>query len=321
MKTKLTNYSKSVWDGKDKNSIGYYGLKTLDSKSSKDTDSYASSSLRKKKYIKEQEALRMQANQKILPQVCETLQKKKTFDAKIKREQSVRFENEMKEQEEIARRDVEVLDKDSPHFNHVERRVTNPNILNQQEELRRIKSQMDEEKIQLQRKQSSKISDLEKAKGVSFRSKKSMTYKLDKDGEFGFTEKDKVPATYTLSKWEKKDLMEQTKKNQEPENPTEFYDLKFDTQEVYGWSCQANLENYLEQVKSELGDRDYNRLRELFECYAGVINPLQMGKIESYQFHLFLKDHELYTEDMDRTQANLKFFQNNNTKSINFEAF
>jgi hypothetical protein len=46
-----------------------------------------------------------------------------------------------------------------------------------------------------------------------------------------------------------------------------------------------------------------------------------MGKIESYQFHLFLKDHDLYTENMDRTSASLKFFKGNTSKSIHFESF
>jgi hypothetical protein len=124
-----------------------------------------------------------------------------------------------------------------------------------------------------------------------------------------------------MTKWEKQDLKQETEKYREPEDPDEFYDQKFETKAVYGWSCQANCENYLEKINSDLGDRDFNRLRELFECYAGAISPLQMGKIESYQFHLFMKDHDLYTEKLDRTQANLKFFACNKTKSINFEAF
>jgi hypothetical protein len=124
-----------------------------------------------------------------------------------------------------------------------------------------------------------------------------------------------------MTKWERKDLMEESAKYKEPEDPEQFYDLKYESNGVYGWSCQANCENYLEKVKSDLGDRDFFRLRELFECYAGVISPLQMGKIESYQFHLFMKDHDLYTPKLDRTQSNLKFFACNKTKSITFEGF
>lgn len=153
----------------------------------------------------------------------------------------------------------------------------------------------------------------------------------DKEGEFGFTEKNSIPATYILSTWEENNIKEKTLKSLEPEEANEFYDLQFDNQGVYGWSCQANLENSLEKVKSDLGDRDYNRLRELFEYYAAVVSPLQMGKIESYQFHLFLKDHDLYHDGMNRTQANLILKKvgcstsnteaQNNAKSINFESF
>lgn len=46
-----------------------------------------------------------------------------------------------------------------------------------------------------------------------------------------------------------------------------------------------------------------------------------MGKIESYQYHQFLKDHELYTESFDKTQADLKFCSYNKSKSLNFEGF
>jgi hypothetical protein len=115
--------------------------------------------------------------------------------------------------------------------------------------------------------------------------------------------------------------MQESEKYREPEDPEQFYDLKYETKAVYGWACQANCENYLEKVKGDLGERDFHRLRELFECYAGAISPLQMGKIESYQFHLFMKDHDLYTEKMDRAQSNLKFFACNKTKSITFEGF
>jgi len=49
--------------------------------------------------------------------------------------------------------------------------VTNPNILNEQEELRRIKTEYDEEKMEFHKQALSKINDLEKEKGLSFKSK------------------------------------------------------------------------------------------------------------------------------------------------------
>lgn len=124
-----------------------------------------------------------------------------------------------------------------------------------------------------------------------------------------------------MTKWERQDLENESKKYKEPEDPDEFYELKYETHAIYGFCSQANYEDFSEKVKSDLGDRDYTRLRDVFECYAGVVSPLQIGKIESYQFHLFMKDHDLYTEKLDRTQANLKFFACNKTKSINFDAF
>ena len=50
-------------------------------------------------------------------------------------------------------------------------RVTNPNILNEQEELRRIKTEYDEEKMEFHKQALSKINNLEKEKGLSFKSK------------------------------------------------------------------------------------------------------------------------------------------------------
>lgn len=136
-----------------------------------------------------------------------------------------------------------------------------------------------------------------------------------------YLDKKTKPVTLTTTKWEKEDLKTESKKYREPENSEDYYNLKYDTKEIYGWSCQANCESFLEKVKSDLGDRDYNRLRDLFECYAGAVSPLQMGKIESYQYHQFLKDHELYTEKFDKTQADLKFCSYNKSKSLNFEGF
>ncbi|CAI2365487.1 unnamed protein product [Moneuplotes crassus] len=338
MKARLTNYNKSVWKGKDSEAVGYYGLsskkksslKKETTKSEKSTKAPAKTKRKKT----QMEAERIQANPKIMNQVMEMLLKTDSKEKNQKKTQEEEVKAEQTKQQEVERKEIDLCTQPEGYEDLIlERKVTNLNILNEKQELRRIKTEYDEEKISIQREASSKIDELERQKGVSFQSKVMKKFQLeDKEGDFGFNDKT-IPSTYTLSRWEKKNIVENTIKSLEPEAPTDFYDLKFDSQGVYSWSCQANLQSELEKVKSDLGDRDYNRLRELFEYYAAVINPLQMGKIESYQFHLFLKDHDLYTEQMDRTQATLKLKKAasnsapsdsngaSNSKSANFEGF
>jgi hypothetical protein len=78
----------------------------------------------------------------------------------------------------------------------------------------------------------------------------------------------------------------------------------------------------LAKVKEDLGDRDFSRLRDLFEDYSSAVSPLQMGKLESYQFHMFMRDHTLYTETLDRLGANLLFKKGTkNVHSVHFDMF
>lgn len=268
-----------------------------------------------KKLAKEKEAERIQAGVKIHSNVLDTLDKKEEYERKIKEASDYKIETEKRFNEEMTKRDAKGAIKDKNFLKKQntiiesihERPLKNPNLIDKQEELRRNISEFEEDKLKKQKEQSKRISELEK----------------NKIGETGLknVQAEGAAKTYILSNWERNDLKEQNLKNREPENPTEYYELKFDSQTLYNFSSGAKYDSYLEQVKFELGDRDYNRLRELFELYAGVISPLQMGKIESYQFHLFLKDHDLYTGDMDRTSASLKFFKGNTSKSINFESF
>lgn len=314
MKARLQNYSKSVWKGKDTNNTGYHGLRSMIAKN-QDGLSETTTTGKKKKLTKEKEAERIQAVAKIHSDVLDTLDKKEEYERKIKEANDYKLQTEKRYNEEMAKRDAKGAIKDKNFLKKQntitesihERPLRNPTLLDKQEELRRNISEFEEDKLKKQREQSNKISELEK----------------NKIGETGFknAQTEGVSKTYVLSNWERNDLKEQNLKNREPENPTEYYELKFDSQALYNFSSEVKYDTYLEQVKFELGDRDYNRLRELFELYAGVISPLQMGKIESYQFHLFLKDHGLYSEDMDRTSATLKFFKGNTSKSINFESF
>lgn len=212
------------------------------------------------------------------------------------------------------------------------RPLTNVNLMDKHEELRKIKSEFENDFLEKQKQNAKELSKLEKQKGVLLKSKSiNPEYKplkediligtvSDRDILFQ-TMKKQAPSNMTMTKWEKEDLLKESEKYREPENSEDYYNQKYDTQEMYSWSHQVNLEDFLEKVKSDLGDRDFNRLGDLFECYAGAVSPLQMGKIESYQFHLFMKDHDLYTEEMDRLQSDLKFFTANKSKSINFEGF
>lgn len=68
-----------------------------------------------------------------------------------------------------------------------------------------------------------------------------------------------------MTKWEKEDMLKESEKYKEPEDPDEFYELKYETKTVYGWASQANCDDFSEKVKSDLGDRDYERLRDVFE--------------------------------------------------------
>lgn len=82
------------------------------------------------------------------------------------------------------------------------------------------------------------------------------------------------------------------------------------------------MEDDHDKIKYTLGDTDYHHLRDIFECFSGVMSPLQIGRMESFQFHLFLNHHDLYTEEIDRTKINIIFSKNTgNTKNVNFMQF
>jgi hypothetical protein len=277
MKAKLQNYSKSVWNGKDSVNTGYHGLRSMLIKN-QDGQSESTKNGKKKKLKKEKEAERILGQGKIHPDVLDTLDKKEEYERKLKETNDFKLQTEKRYNEEMAKRDAKGAIKDKDFLKRQltitttipERALKNPNLLDKQEELRRFKSELEEDKLKKQKKQSSKISELEKQKGLSCKSKSSrklMTYKpTDKEGDFGFSniQTEGVPKTSTLSNWEK-NMLAQNLKNQEPKNPAEFYDLKYETQATYNFSSEAKCDSYLEKVKFELGDRDYNRLRELFE--------------------------------------------------------
>ena len=195
-----------------------------------------------------------------------------------------------------------------------------------------MKSELQNDQLERQKLNSEELVKLEKEKGAYVKTRTdNPEYKPLKEDiivgtaperELLFeTEKKHPKVPLTMTKWERNDLLVESEKYKEPESSEDYYSSKYQAVEPYNWSHQANLENFLEKIKSDLGDRDYNRLRDLFECYAGSVSPLQMGKIESYQFHCFMKDHDLYTDKLNRTQANLKFFAANKSKSVTFEGF
>jgi len=360
MRAKIENYSNSVWKGKETGTTEYYGLKSTAAKLGKEFKSTTPhSGSNKQKLKKDKEAEQILAKSLVTEErrrakldkdkddiksltlkVFKTIDKRDTYQRKLDEDKKRRDEAERRFQEELHIRSKigEIRD---PEFHNVqkeivntyaERDLVNVNLLDKREELRKIKSELDHAVFEKQKSEAEKISNLEKEKGVLLKSKsiKPGFLPLKEDILMGTvnerdllfnTEKRSQPSTFTMTKWEKEDLYNQCEKYREPESSEEFYNLKYETKDIYGWSSQANCESFLEKVKYDLGDRDYNRLRELFECYTGAVAPLQMGKIESYQFHLFMKDHDLYTDVLDRTQANLKFFAANKSKSISFESF
>lgn len=68
-----------------------------------------------------------------------------------------------------------------------------------------------------------------------------------------------------------------------PETADDFYLFYFSKKDKkYDWSSQIVQEDFLHKVKDDLGDRDFTRVRDLFEDYASSVNHIQVNRIESY---------------------------------------
>ena len=184
MKSKLTNYSKSVWTGKPTSS-GWYGLRSAAAKlgvmPGDDTKSMTSSLSKTIKGNSAKEAERIQAKSKIVPQVVETIEKGDMLEKRRRDEENQKTQQEEKLRLETESRDKVAQIKDegfsrtqqSIAMNYTNRNLANPNLLNKQEELRRIKSEFEDEKLKMQKNNSDMIAQLEKKKGVTFKSKSS----------------------------------------------------------------------------------------------------------------------------------------------------
>lgn len=182
MKARLENYYNKVWKGKAEPSKEYYGLRCTAANLKvglSDTTSEVSANTKSKKLKKEKEAERILAKPKITPSVYETLEKKEAYEKKLQEAQKYKFETEKRYNEEMAKRQKrgDIIEKDffekqnSITSSILERPLLNPNLLNKQEELRRIKSEFEDGKLKLQKQASSKINELEKQKGVTLKSK------------------------------------------------------------------------------------------------------------------------------------------------------
>ena len=179
MKSKLTNYSKSVWTGKSSQNE-YYGLRSaaasLGQMPGDEAKSTTSALGKSKKGSSAKEAQRIQANGKIIPQVVATIEKGKIYGKRIKEEEEQRAQEEelIRVQNEEKFRDANFCKtQQSEAMNYTERNLVNPNLLDKQEELRRIKSELEDEKLKMQKNNSEVIAELERKKGVAFKSKSS----------------------------------------------------------------------------------------------------------------------------------------------------
>ena len=68
-------------------------------------------------------------------------------------------------------------------------------------------------------------------------------------------------------------------------DPENFYKFYFKEAGTFDFAGQSVLNDFLTKVQDDLGERDFTKLRDLFEeGYAGRMMSLQMGKIETFQF-------------------------------------
>lgn len=212
MKARLENYHKSVWKGKETGTTEYYGLRGLAAALGKDlteTSSTMSATTRQKKLNKEKEAERIQAKPKITPSVYETLDKKEEYERKLMEAEKYKFETEKRYKEVTEQRDKVGAIKDQGFLEkqhsitatYADRTLTNPNLLDKQEELRRIKSEFDDEKLQLQKQSSSQINQLEKLKGLTFKSKSTANQFLPTKEDIMVEKKEARDLIFTAGKY------------------------------------------------------------------------------------------------------------------------
>ena len=211
MKAKLQNYHNSVWKGKQDSNNEYYGLKSTAARLGKDfteSGSQASAGTKKRKLNKEKEAERILAKPKITPSVYETLDKKEEYDRKFKQAEKSKIATEKRQNAEMEKRDKigNFQDKNflqtqnSITSTYGDRELLNPNLLNKHQELRRIKSEFANEKLELQKRKSSQIGDLEKIKGLSFKSKSTYPHFVPTKEDIMVEKKEARDLLFTKSK-------------------------------------------------------------------------------------------------------------------------
>ena len=97
MKSKLTNYSKSVWSGKNPDEIGYHGLKAKKFAAKEPK-------VERKKAKKEKEAGKILVNPKFSTLEQEMIKKSKALKLANKKKEEARIQQEEEAQQEKARK-------------------------------------------------------------------------------------------------------------------------------------------------------------------------------------------------------------------------
>lgn len=106
---------------------------------------------------------------------------KEEYERKQRTDQMQNLKTEKRHLDEQAKRELkgEIKDKEflqtqySITTSYADRNLVNPNLLDKQEELRRIRSEFEDAKLEKQKKDLSKLNALELQKGLSFKSKSS----------------------------------------------------------------------------------------------------------------------------------------------------
>lgn len=209
MKARLQNYHNKVWKGKQETSNEYYGLKSMAAALGKDLSVTVSQPNKKQKKLKkEKEAERILAKPKITPSVYETLEKKEEYERKMKEAEKYKIETEKRYNQEMEKRDKvgSIQDKDFLQTQHsitstyAERQLNNPNLLDKKEDLRRIKSEYENEKLELQKQRSSQIDQLEKQKGLTLKSKSTAPHFVPTKEDIMLEKKEARDLLFTQSK-------------------------------------------------------------------------------------------------------------------------
>jgi len=83
----------------------------------------------------------------------------------------------------------------------------------------------------------------------------------------------------------------------------------------------AEDQGFLNKVEGKLGTERYRKICAIFEHYSATGRINDIGDMDLTQYHRFMKENQLYSSVLTPSQADLLFFKDNKSKTLNLKRF